>query len=429
MKKILIMMLSATVAFALVGCDWLGMTTTTTTTTVSTEPDPTIYSIGTAVELAAVDPTKNYVLTANIDLNGIEWVPIGNSTTPYSGTFDGDGFTISDFVITHENEGYVGLFGNVTGDIQNLYLDEVIIDLTASRMVYAGVLAGYTTGNVTMCTTRADVTVNNPASTTYAGLLIGFSSSPITAATTAPDFIESVISQSASSGFLEVSSQQFAYVGGLIGKTYNVELDGCSAAAEITVSSEAGRIYAGGLVGHNYGGILVGFEDQIEREAYLLTSECVVRTKITVASRGTQASVGGLYGYDNYGHLEKCSAFLELSAAGLNLIAGGVSGENWEETVINSCVTILADFTEAEGQTLAFGGIAGYLENSETLQNSYYLLDSETVPTVTAGTAATMENYGSLSWYRDTLLWEYPADLPMIMWASSWLRRSAFGWE
>ena len=53
-------------------------------------------------------------LTANIDLTGEDWVPIGSSSgTPYSGTFDGKYFTVTLDVTangSYEYE-YIGLFG------------------------------------------------------------------------------------------------------------------------------------------------------------------------------------------------------------------------------------------------------------------------------------------------------------------------------
>jgi hypothetical protein len=80
-------------------------------------------------------PTANAVLTADIDLGGREWAPIAPSTTfknnattvadttnkSYSGTFDGQGHTISNFKIrTNRAELTSGLFGAVTGTIENL---------------------------------------------------------------------------------------------------------------------------------------------------------------------------------------------------------------------------------------------------------------------------------------------------------------------
>ena len=60
------------------------------------------------------------ILCDNIDLSGIEkWTPIGTSSKPYAGTFNGTSFSISNMTI--ENAGsYSGLFGYVTGTVMNL---------------------------------------------------------------------------------------------------------------------------------------------------------------------------------------------------------------------------------------------------------------------------------------------------------------------
>ena len=82
-----------------------------------TDVSSAVISIATAEDLAAINSnlSGNYVLTADIDLGGAEWTPIGSfvqlgsegeeAETPdpayaFTGTFDGQGHTISNFVIT-----------------------------------------------------------------------------------------------------------------------------------------------------------------------------------------------------------------------------------------------------------------------------------------------------------------------------------------
>ena len=62
----------------------------------------------------------NAVLTADIDMTGIEWTPIGIGSgnaapgaTAYTGTFDGQGHTITNFKA--EGAGHLGLFGDTSG--------------------------------------------------------------------------------------------------------------------------------------------------------------------------------------------------------------------------------------------------------------------------------------------------------------------------
>ena len=52
----------------------------------------------------------NAVLTQDINLDGVAWTPIGNATNIYTGTFDGQGFAITNFSYTATSD-YNGLFG------------------------------------------------------------------------------------------------------------------------------------------------------------------------------------------------------------------------------------------------------------------------------------------------------------------------------
>ena len=56
----------------------------------------------------------NAILTANIDMDGVTWAPIGNEAKPYTGTFDGRGFVISNFTLTTtaNDAGLIGAAAN-----------------------------------------------------------------------------------------------------------------------------------------------------------------------------------------------------------------------------------------------------------------------------------------------------------------------------
>ncbi len=55
-----------------------------------------------------------YILMGDIDLSGYSnWDPIGKQANPFTGTFDGNGYKISNLKINRSSEDDVGLFGNV----------------------------------------------------------------------------------------------------------------------------------------------------------------------------------------------------------------------------------------------------------------------------------------------------------------------------
>ena len=53
------------------------------------------------------------VLTTDIDLKDVAWTPIGNSSTKFEGTFDGQGHAITNFSYTSTSDGAHGFFGYV----------------------------------------------------------------------------------------------------------------------------------------------------------------------------------------------------------------------------------------------------------------------------------------------------------------------------
>jgi len=74
-----------------------------------------LKAFATGVNNGTIANPANARLTADINLNGDnanQWTPIGTSTHMYSGTFDGQGFTIKNLYYKQQVEG-VGLFGHV----------------------------------------------------------------------------------------------------------------------------------------------------------------------------------------------------------------------------------------------------------------------------------------------------------------------------
>jgi hypothetical protein len=104
------------------------------------------YFINCADDLIAVNyyPDAHFLQTGNINLMGIEWLPIGNKVTPFTGKFDGDGYEISGLTINEPNLNYGGLFGYVdkTVELNNINLSD--IDITGNN--YIGGLAGFLYG-------------------------------------------------------------------------------------------------------------------------------------------------------------------------------------------------------------------------------------------------------------------------------------------
>lgn len=113
-------------------------------------------------EAAQSDYTLNCTLTADIDLTGKEWTPVGNSGQTYNGTFDGQGHTITGLNISSPSEA-VALFHNIGGGgkVMNLQLK----DVTYNGSTAMGGIAHGNNGTITACSVMGTLTntTNNGA--------------------------------------------------------------------------------------------------------------------------------------------------------------------------------------------------------------------------------------------------------------------------
>ena len=125
------------------------------------------YLIYTAEQLAAVatfvnqgNATACYKLMADIDMYGKTLKPIGDKDHPYTGTFYGNGYAISNVTIDEPvkvgDDGYaIGMFGLIGegGTVKDLRLIGAKVNFAKSGSVSAGIVAGRNAGfieNVTI---------------------------------------------------------------------------------------------------------------------------------------------------------------------------------------------------------------------------------------------------------------------------------------
>ncbi len=103
---------------------------------------------------AQSDPSLNCTLTADIDLTGKEWTPIG-LPRGYTGTFDGQGHTITGLNIS-PSEDAAALFHQINGDgtVMNLQLK----DVTYNGVTAMGGIAHGNYGTITACSVTGTLT-------------------------------------------------------------------------------------------------------------------------------------------------------------------------------------------------------------------------------------------------------------------------------
>ena len=218
-------------------------------------------------EAAQKDRSINCTLTADIDLTGKDWTPIGtNLYNSYTGTFDGGGHTIMGLTVT-TNDQYVGLFGRLgkAGTVKNVVMDGIQITCN-HRLGYAGGVAGFSWGGtIENCSVSGSV-----SGTICAGGVVGIQ-------------WEASITGCSSSATVKGMVQ----VGGVAGETNSgATMAACYATGNVTIEIDPiNNILGGGLVGFNAGSSVLA---------------CYATGNVTSTGSGTgNVHIGGFLG-DNY---------------------------------------------------------------------------------------------------------------------------------
>ena len=321
---------------------WDGSTAAAFAGGTGTAEDP--YQIANGAELAYLASSvnsgetytgKNFVLTANIDLNGLPWTPIANSFSNalfggsdyrvFAGNFDGNGYTISKVCIGSETTPFesdvFGLFGATEGKISNLNLDTVSIHgvakITLGYVIGpAGGLVGYSAGSIENCHVTGLTMDMNAQNGGIAGAY---------------------------------------WIGGLVGALEERQhIDECSVSGSIT--EKAGRGSIGGLIG------------ELGEEAKITYSRSNVTVNVKADYYGG-ADVGGFIGKGN-GNKNAETVIRNCYATGNvtgGTYAGGFAGSLWGLNIKNCYASV--NVSQASAAMASFVGTdaaAGYAYGSIT---------------------------------------------------------------
>ena len=209
----------------------------------------------------------NITLTADIDLTGKNWTPIGTDyDNSYKGTFDGGGHTITGLTFTTNDE-YAGLFGwlNRAGTVKNVVMEGVQI---TSNQIYGGSIGGvvgYSWGTIENCSVSGSVSgtvyVGGVVGAQIGGSITGCSSSATVKGTVD---VGGVAGQTNSSATLtacyatgnvtiEINPAKNIAGGSLVGMNAGSSLLACYATGNVTsTGSSTGKVHIGGFLGNNY---------------------------------------------------------------------------------------------------------------------------------------------------------------------------------
>lgn len=244
------------------------------------------------------------------------WIPIaGGVGEEFTGTFDGNGYTISgmEIILTNYDEdpefNYlpVGLFGKVSGTIKNVNLVDyrIQVDGDVSRFYIGGVVGWAYQSSISHCSSVGNI-INLEID--YTG-----------------NMWDSLFGSYA-------EPTESTYFGGVVGLIEEATVTGVSSEGKITSESNADNVYLGGAVGY----ILSGTLTSSNSIAYV---------------RGRYA--GGLVGYNN-GAISRSFAMGDVEGSlSYPAIAGGLVSYNFTGGTIERC------YSTGKAKARTAGGLVG----------------------------------------------------------------------
>ena len=281
---------------------------------------------------------------------GLGWDPIGDNSSKFTGSFDGNSHVIDALHVTRPNEDYVGLFGDVGmgGTVTNIGLTNVNItgDEYVGALVgfnyYAKITNSYATGSV--------------SGKEKVGGLVGNNFGTVT--------------NSYATGSVDGDSD----LGGLVGWNSSGEITNSYAKGSVAGDSDLG-----GLVGHNSGG--------------------TITNSYATGSVDGNDYVGGLVGFNN-GTITNSYATGSVDG---KIKVGGLVGYHYDRDITNSYA--IGRVSGKEGGNV--GGLVGYKDKGTTTK-CYWDIETSGQSSSDGGTGLTTEQFADPTYFStwDSSVWQ-----------------------
>ena len=301
---------------------------------------------GTLTDGTEQNTSASAVLTADIELSGETWTPIGSESTPYTGTFDGQGYTISGMTIENA-ESYSGLFGNVTGTVR---------DFTVTGSITI-------TGDKTVA--KVGGAVGSLGTASVGGTVSGVTSDVDITVSAGNDHIGGVV--------------------GSMPENSSPTVENCVYTGDINITVAAGSV--AGVVGYIRTGTI---------------QNCANWGGISI-NTGGNGSVGGILGYCNNGeiYIRNCYNSGSIAAEGTANVGAIVGQNNKTQATVSNCYYLTGSADKGQGQldtdavgtvvkddnAFTSGEVACLLQGDQTVQVWGQALDTDDYPVLTTDEA------------------------------------------
>ncbi len=258
------------------------------------------------------------------------WVPVGDDTGGFTGTFEGNGYTIASLWVNISSSGnaYAGLFGRAgtPAQIRNVGVISGGVSSDASSFSYSGGLVGFSPSlTITNSYFSGSGGVSSSSSSSSSGGLVGSSSS-----------LTITNSYFSGSGGVSSSSSSSSFSGGLVGSsdaTLTITNSYFSGSGGVSSSSSSSSSSSGGLVGSS-------------------SVSLTITNSYFSGSGGVSASSGSSFSF-----------------------SGGLVGFSSSLTITNSYFSGSGGVSSSSSKSYS-GGLVGSSDATFTITNSYWNADA-----------------------------------------------------
>ncbi|UCH89012.1 MAG: putative Ig domain-containing protein [Thermoplasmata archaeon] len=328
---------------------------------------------------------------------GLGFLPIGNLSSKFNGSFDGQDFKLINLTINRSGEDYVGLFGFVNDSV---VIENVkFINVNVNGRNHAGALAGVNNGTI-----RNGSSTGRVNGTNYLGGLVGvnlngtitnsncwgivngsgFNLGGLAGNNTSEinyshsysevmgigNYIGGLvgwnignITQSSGHGNVYGETE----IGGLVGKNFDGNITNCSSTSYVNASGHD----CGGLVGRNTGNITNCYSTGLVEGNQSYVGGLVGNNTGNITNCystgdviGKVDNIGGLIGYNQDAIIKNCSSSGHVY--GYDDFTGGLIGNNKDGTIENCSST-----SDVNGTNYYTGGLIGYTDGGY-INNSWH---------------------------------------------------------
>lgn len=291
---------------------------------VSSSGDPYVICSEEEFNLIALDHLdSSFILGQHLDFSETDITPVGSDSAPFTGTFNGNGFSIHSYSIDLAAD-EVGLFrsASTTSNIQNLF----VANAEVSGQAKVGAVVGQSDGvvsNVVVVASTVTASGNN------AGGIAGY--------------IEGNATASIQQSWSAATVSGVNYVGGVVGHSEFGKLIQVASTATVTGSADG----VGGIAGRVNDNSLSGDE----------FSDCYSAATVTGVNR-----VGGVVGTSATRGSWFLRIFNESTVSGSGERIGGFIGEDdngiWQSVASRASVTATGNYR---------GSFGGYFDPSMSM--------------------------------------------------------------